>query len=84
MQEALAAADFPELSQLAHWLKGAGGTTGFPAFTAPAKHLEQLVHDQEYGEIAAVVTELLQLAQRVAVSDPRPQRAGEPRASASG
>ena len=52
--------------------QGAGGTTGFPAFTAPAKHLEQLVRDQEYGEIAAVVTELLQLAQRVAVSDPRP------------
>ena len=35
--------DFQELARLAHWLKGAGGTAGFPTFTQPAKHLESLV-----------------------------------------
>ena len=33
MHHAWAVGDFSELAQLAHWLKGAGGTAGFPAFT---------------------------------------------------
>ena len=77
MQEATATADFPGLARLSHWLKGAGGTTGFPAFTQPAKQLERLIHDEEYGEIAAVVAELLQLAQRLAVSRTERQGAEE-------
>ena len=55
-----ASQDLPELARLAHWLKGAGGTAGFPAFTQPAKHLESLVQDQQCDEIEAAVAELLQ------------------------
>ena len=40
MDEALEAKDFESLSQLAHWLKGGGGSVGFDAFTAPASQLE--------------------------------------------
>jgi PAS domain S-box-containing protein len=40
MDEALAAKDFETLSQLAHWLKGGGGSVGFDGFTAPAAQLE--------------------------------------------
>ena len=68
MQQAIDAQDLQELARLAHWLKGAGGTAGFPAFTQPAKHLESLVQDQQCDEIEAAVAELLQLAERIAVS----------------
>ena len=40
MDEALEAKDFESLSQLAHWLKGGGGSVGFDALTAPASQLE--------------------------------------------
>jgi CheY-like chemotaxis protein len=40
IEEAWGARDFENLAGLAHWLKGSGGTTGFDAFTVPAKTLE--------------------------------------------
>ena len=76
MQQAVDAQDLQELARLAHWLKGAGGTAGFPAFTKPAKHLESLVKDQRYNEIEAAVAELVHLAQRIAIS-PEPASARE-------
>jgi CheY-like chemotaxis protein len=72
MQQALGAQDLGELARLAHWLKGAGGTAGFPAFTQPAKHLETLVEDQQCDEIEAAVAELLELSQRIAVAPAEP------------
>jgi CheY-like chemotaxis protein len=68
MEQALGTQDYQRLGRLAHWLKGAGGTAGFPAFTQPAKHLEALVRDQQCDEIQAAMAELRQLAARVAVS----------------
>jgi PAS domain S-box-containing protein len=40
MRETLNAGNLVELSKLAHWLKGSGGTCGFPQFSQPAKELE--------------------------------------------
>jgi PAS domain S-box-containing protein len=40
MDDALAANDFEALSQLAHWLKGGGGSVGYDPFTSPAAQLE--------------------------------------------
>lgn len=42
MQEAIEQDDLEQLRQLAHWLKGAGGTVGFDCFTQPAARLEAL------------------------------------------
>ena len=36
-----------ELRQLAHWLKGSGGTAGFPMFTDPARGLEQAARQNQ-------------------------------------
>ncbi len=72
MQQAQASQDLSELARLAHWLKGAGGTAGFPAFTQPAKHLESLVRDEQCDEIEATVAELLQLGQRIALAPAEP------------
>jgi HPt (histidine-containing phosphotransfer) domain-containing protein len=41
MRQALGDGNLAELAQLAHWLKGSGGTCGFPQFSQPAKELEQ-------------------------------------------
>ncbi|MGH8673593.1 MAG: ATP-binding protein, partial [Burkholderiales bacterium] len=40
MDRACKARDFQELAALAHWLKGAGGTVGYDAFTEPSMELE--------------------------------------------
>jgi len=67
MDRAVQSQDFPELARLAHWLKGSGGTAGFPAFTQPAKRLESLARDRQCAEIEAVMAEIRTLAQRIAV-----------------
>jgi two-component system, sensor histidine kinase len=75
MQQAVDAQDFSALARLAHWLKGAGGTAGFPAFTKPARHLESLIRDQQYGEVEAALRDLVGLSQRIAVAPAKAPRA---------
>jgi signal transduction histidine kinase/CheY-like chemotaxis protein/HPt (histidine-containing phosphotransfer) domain-containing protein len=65
MQQALAAGDLAELGRLAHWLKGSGGSAGFPALTAPAKHLETVVKDEQCDEIEAALAELRDVSARI-------------------
>jgi CheY-like chemotaxis protein/HPt (histidine-containing phosphotransfer) domain-containing protein len=72
MQRAAETRDLVELGRLTHWLKGAGGTAGFPDFTQPARRLESLVKDQQCDEIEAAVAELLGLAGRVALAPEGP------------
>jgi signal transduction histidine kinase/FixJ family two-component response regulator len=67
MQRARDAEDFPELARLAHWLKGAGGTAGFPAFTQPATHLATLVRNGQKDRLEAALAELSELAGRIVV-----------------
>ena len=55
------------MAQLVHWLKGAGGTAGFDAFTEPAKHLEQLVKAQKLDDIPAALDAIAELVERIAV-----------------
>jgi len=57
--------NFESLASLGHWLKGTGGTAGFDVFTAPARSLELHARDQNETNLAAVVAELLDLADRV-------------------
>jgi len=72
MSRAWSAEDLTELSHLAHWLKGSGGTAGFAVFTEPAKRLEQLAKNEQRGDIEAAVAELHELAGRIVVPDPQP------------
>lgn len=51
MRVARAGGQCEELRQLAHWLKGSGGTAGFPMFTEPAKTLELLAKENRLAEI---------------------------------
>jgi signal transduction histidine kinase/DNA-binding response OmpR family regulator len=66
MDRALGVRDFATLALLAHWLKGSGGTAGFPDFTAPAKLLEDLARGERLDQIDQVMGGLHQLADRMA------------------
>ena len=57
--------DFKALAELAHWLKGAGGSVGFDVFTEPAMSLEQLAKAGTEEGINEVIGELRDLTARI-------------------
>ena len=65
MTKAYEEGDLERLAQLAHWLKGSGGTVGFPAFTEVATQLETQAKEDELDQIAESLDELQALAKRV-------------------
>jgi HPt (histidine-containing phosphotransfer) domain-containing protein len=67
MQIAFDATNLDELVELAHWLKGAGGTIGFECFTEPAGNLEQLAKRRQPEQIGNTIRKLNELADRIVV-----------------
>ena len=67
LQRAVEEHDFAEVAQIAHWLKGSGGTVGFTCFSEPAARLEISAKQGEgqQNEIIALIDELQQLSARV-------------------
>jgi len=65
IEEALSRNDFAELSNLAHWLKGAGGTVGYDAFTEPAQALEESAKDNDSGGCVINVKKLIIMARNI-------------------
>jgi HPt (histidine-containing phosphotransfer) domain-containing protein len=65
MEGALETRDFDELARLAHWLKGAGGTVGFDAFTEPARELEQHVQAKSADKSKEAIAVLQALFARI-------------------
>ncbi len=68
MRSAYDHGDLRSLGELAHWLKGTGGTVGFDCFTEPAQRLEQLSKARSCEEISDCLDELADLADRLAAS----------------
>ncbi len=70
MRQACTAVDYAELARLAHWLKGSGGTAGFPALTNPAKDLEQAARSQEpVAHIDDILLEIETIAECMVIPD---------------
>ncbi len=69
LEKARAEGDLGEVSALAHWLKGAGGTVGFDEFTEPASKLEVLAKEGREQEVAEVIENLHALAARLVVPE---------------
>jgi HPt (histidine-containing phosphotransfer) domain-containing protein len=69
MDRACNESDHEALAQLAHWLKGAGGTVGFDAFNDPAARLEHFAKSGDPEGIAAVMLELRALEARLEVPE---------------
>ncbi|MGB5568595.1 MAG: response regulator [Sedimenticolaceae bacterium] len=65
MSEVWQQRDYPALADLAHWLKGAGGTVGFDEFTVPARSLESSAKNQDDMGIGAALRLLHGVAARI-------------------
>ncbi|NNL66361.1 MAG: response regulator [Myxococcales bacterium] len=61
MDASVAQGDVVNLAGLAHWLKGAAGTVGLHAFTAPAERLGELVRAQRLDELPELMRTLRRL-----------------------
>ncbi len=72
MAQALARQDLAELAQLAHWLKGAGGTVGFDAFFEPAREFERLAKDADLPALQIGLKQLQEMADRMEVPPAQP------------
>ena len=60
--------DYRQLARLSHWLKGAGGTAGFPMLSAPAVRLETAAKGEHDFKISEALDELARLARCIAPS----------------
>ncbi len=69
MEQAWTAQDAAELARFAHWLKGAGGTVGYDAFTDPAARLEQHAKAGDFEQAALVVGQLRGIVRRMVVPE---------------
>ena len=65
MQVALEQGRGEELRSLAHWLKGAGGSAGFPMFTEPAKNLEQVARQNHLEEAGPWLDQIVSITERL-------------------
>lgn len=63
----LAAADWKELSRMAHQLKGAGGGFGFPELSEKARSLEEACNEAAIERIVTDAAELIAFARRIRV-----------------
>ena len=65
MIDACTAQRHTDLAELAHWLKGAGGTVGYDVFTKPARALETAAKSGQDAAILQAMRTLLEIASRV-------------------
>lgn len=63
MRQAIGEGNFPELSRLAHWLKGSGGTCGFPQFSQPASELEHAAESSAAEQAERILQQIEQIAE---------------------
>jgi len=61
MEQAYAQGDWEQLVTLSHWLKGAGGTVGFDAFTKPAADLEKFAKAKQPDLAGRAIAEVRKL-----------------------
>ena len=69
MKTCLSKGDFGELSNLAHWLKGAGGTCGFNEFYEPSLELEKSAKIKSLQASTQNYLELVDLSKRIWVPE---------------
>ncbi len=69
MEQVASRDDFKEVANLAHWLRGAGGTVGFSAFTEPATQLEAHAKDKNKPQIMEHIATIRAIAARIVMPD---------------
>ncbi len=69
MRNALHEERFEELAEIAHTLKGTGGTAGFDEFTDPARTIERLANTKQVEPIETLLRTLSELASSIEVPE---------------
>ena len=59
--------DFAELANLAHWLKGAGGTCGYNEFSDPSRKMEKAAKNIQLATVKIHVAEIKDLIDRIEI-----------------
>ena len=59
--------DLPEVSLMAHWLRGAAGTMGFGDFTEPSTKVMRLIRSEQIDEMDDAIGEINHLMSRIEV-----------------
>jgi HPt (histidine-containing phosphotransfer) domain-containing protein len=57
--------DYQEIREVAHRLKGTGGTVGFNAFTEPSRKLQLAGEERNEEKIEAMLVELEEICERI-------------------
>jgi len=65
LEAALGEGDLQRVAGLAHWLKGTAGSTGYDAFTAPARQLEACAKAGDAGGARAALRIIQTLVERI-------------------
>ena len=68
LDAAIGAKDLTEVACLAHWLKGAGGTCGFNAFTEPSGLLEAAAKSDDFAGCEKMVEKLWYLGSQIVIT----------------
>ena len=67
MWECVERGDVATLAKLAHWLKGSGGTAGFPMLTDIAARLEAAARDARTVDCRSALRAIEQIRRRISV-----------------
>jgi len=70
--KALQAHDSDRLAQLAHAIRGTGGSVGLDVFTVRAAELEQLAKSESWSEIKTSISQLEDLVSRIVIDEDAP------------
>jgi PAS domain S-box-containing protein len=65
LRAAQARMDYQEVREIAHRLKGTGGTVGFAAFTEPSRKLQLAAEERDDETIEAMLVELEDISSRI-------------------
>ena len=71
MQDAWRKEELQLLGRLEHWLKSAGGTTGFPELTERGQNIEELARIEELSEINKPMRQLGNFRENMELVVPR-------------
>jgi len=75
MDDARARRDFAQITEIARWLKGTGGSSGFDAFTEPAVHLAEAALGNNEQGVDEAIKVLRGLASRIQLPRENPRAA---------
>lgn len=65
----MAAEDVGAVEEIAHWLKGAGGTAGFHAFTEPARSLGTAIRNSRFAEAQRISESIESMAGQIEIGN---------------